>query len=277
MTGWAGLRWLGGRWFDGMAPDGSPLPIPVTMLGACRSRTGGIRHTKERLAPAELVVVDGLTITRPLRSVLFEVRYAATLEAAVTHLDMACFNDLVSLDEVRAWLRDHKGWTGIQMARDALAWAEENAWSPAESTMRLLWTRVGRLGPVLCNVPVFDLNGRHLFTPDVLDPVLGVAGEHQGSHHFERSQRRKDIDRETLLRDHGLEYVERLAGEDPTRFLIRVRSAYARAARQPADVRRWTLEAPPGWTPTKTVAQRRALSPYERRVLLAHRQIPQTG
>ena len=253
--------------------DGSPVPVPLTVVGSNRAHTPGVLPSKERLCPDELVTVDGLTITHAVRSVLFEMRHAPTLLAAVTHLDMACFNDLVSLDEVRHWLENNKGWTGIQQARDALALAEENVWSPAESALRLLWTRTGQLGPVLCNVPVFDLNGRHLITSDVLDPVVGIVGEHQGGHHFEREQRRKDIARETLLRDHGLEHVERVAGEDPTRVLIRLRSAYARAARQPADARRWTLEPPPSWTPTQTVAQRRALTPHQRRVLLAHRQI----
>lgn len=273
VTGWAALRWLGGRWFEGSAADGSAIPVPITMLSSNRSHVPGVLHTKERLRPDELVTVDGLTITHAVRSVLFEMRYAPTLLAAVTHLDMACFNDLVSLDEVSAWLEENKGWTGIQQARDALALADENAWSPAEVVMRSLWTRTAGLGPVLCNVPVFDLHGRHLVTGDMLDPVVGVVGEHQGPHHFERDQRRRDIARESMLRDHGLEYVERVAGEDPTRFLIRLRSAYARAARQPADARRWTLEAPASWVSTETVAQRRALNPRQRAVLLAHRQI----
>lgn len=273
VTGWAALRWLGGRWFEGAAADGAPLPVPVTMLGACRSSTPGVVHTKERLTPAELVTVDDLRITTAVRSVLFEMRHAPTLLSALTHLDMACYNDLVSVAEVTAWLEANKGWTGIQQARDAVALADENAWSPAEVAMRWLWTRIGGLGPVLCNVPVFDLHGRFLFTTDLLDPVVGVVGEHQGPHHFERDQRRRDITRETLMRDLGLEYVERVAGEDPTRFLIRLRSAYARAARQPADVRQWTLEPPKDWVPTNTVEQRRALTPHQQRALLAHRQM----
>lgn len=273
VTGWAALRWLGARWFEGIAADRSLLPVPVTMIGAYRSHTPGVTQTKERILPSDLVTVDGLTITEAVRSVCFEMRHAATLEAAVVALDMTCFNDLASIDEVRTWLEEHPGWTGVQQARDALALADENAWSPAEVAMRLLWTRVGGLGPVLCNVPVFDLDGRLLFAADMIDPLVGVAGEHQGPHHFERDQRRRDIARETLLRDHGLEYVERVAGEDPTRFLIRLRSAYARAARQPVTARRWTLQPPAGWTPTQTVAQRRALSATQRRTLLAHRRL----
>lgn len=277
VTGWAALRWLGGRWFLGEGADQAPLPVPITLLGAYRSHTPGVVHTKERLRPSELVTLDGLVVTDAVRSVTFEMRHATSLEAAVTALDMACFNDLVSVAEVRAWVEEGAGWTGIQQARDALACAAENAWSPAEVRFRLLWMRTGELGPVLCNPPIFDLNGQHLITPDLFDPVAGVVGEYQGEHHFDRAQRRRDIAREALLRDHGLEYVERVAGEEPTRFLIRLRSAYARASRLPGTARRWTLDAPPSWTPTETVVQRRGLTPHQRRVLLAHRQLEQAA
>lgn len=272
VTGWAALRWLGGHWFTGSLPGGKALDVPITMLGAFRRHTPGVVHTKERLRPEDLIVHHGLPVTTAVRSVVFEMRHAPTLGDAVIACDMACFNDLVSLSEVRTLVEQSRGWTGIQRARDALLLAQENAWSPAEVGFRLLWTEVGQLGPVICNQPIFDLHGRHLLTPDLFDPVAGVVGEYQGEHHFERAQRRRDITRETLLRDHGLELVERVAGEEPTRFLIRLRSAYARASRSPSSDKRWTTEAPPSWTPTETVAQRRALPDHRRRVLLAHRQ-----
>lgn len=277
ITGWAALRWHGGRWFTGLHVDGSLLAVPITVLCTSRGHTPGIAQTKERLRPSDLLRVDGLAVTSPVRSVVFEMRHAESLTAAVTTLDMACFNDLVSLAEVGELVSESAGWTGIQQARDALALADENAWSPAEVAFRRLWTDVGQLGPVVCNVPIFDLHGRHLLTPDLFDPVAGVVGEYQGAHHFEQAQRRRDITRETLLRDHGLELVERVAGEASTRFLIRLRSAYARAARFPTSDRRWTLVPPPTWTPTETVAQRRALPPHLRRALLANRSLDQAA
>lgn len=273
VTGWAALRWFGGRWFGGTSADGSDLDVPLAVIGAHRSTRVGVALTKERFAPSDFVIADGLRLTSPALSVLFAMRHADSVAAAVSALDMACYNDLVSIGEVRVAITSQRGWTGIQRARDAVDLADENAWSPAEVDFRLLWEQVGQLGPVLCNQPVFDVRGRHLLTPDLLDPVAGVIGEYQGVHHFERSQRRRDITRETLLRDHGLEYVERVAGEDSTRFLIRLRSAYARARRLPTSERRWTIEQPPSWAARETVAQRRALTPHQRTVLLAHRQL----
>ncbi len=271
VTGWAALRWLGGRWFEGIGPDGSLLDVPVCNPQSNRNHWPGVHLTKERLRPDELSTHEGLRITSATRSVLFEMRHAASTRAAVRALDMACFNDLVSLEEVRLLVEGSAAWEGIQQARDALGLGDENAWSPAEVDLRLTWTVAAGLGPVRCNAPIFDLQGRHLVTPDLVDPVHGVVGEYQGGHHFERSQRRRDVQRETLLRDHGLEYVECFAGEHTDRLVARLRSAYARAARLPESQRRWTLTPPRDWISTVTVAQRRGLGPRERTQLLAHR------
>lgn len=269
--GWAALRWWGGRWFEGTRADGSLRDVVLAVGTAHRSHRSGVELTKERLKPDELTVHDGLGLTTAELAVVYEARHAESVGAAVVAIDMACFNDLVSVAEVREKADTMAGWTGIQQVRDALVLATENAWSPQEVTMRLSWTVDTGMGPVQCNRPVFDLDGRHLITPDLLDPVVGVVGEFQGEHHFAREQRRRDLGREALLRDHGLEYVERVAGERHDAFLARLRSTYARAARIPVSDRRWTLELPPGWTPTQTVSQRRLLSERDRARLLAHR------
>lgn len=273
VTGWAALRWWGGRWFEGTARDRSLLDVPLCVIGTNRNHTPGVLLSKERLKPSDLAVHDGLAVTTAVRAVTFEMRYADSVAAAVRALDMACFNDLVSLAEVTEAVEDLGGWEGIQQARKALALGVENAWSPAEVDLRLTWTGTGGLGPVLCNTPIFDLRGRHLLTPDLFDPAVGVVGEYQGEHHFERGQRRRDVSRDALLRDHGIEPVECFAGEEPGVLVGRIRAAYARAAREPASDRRWTTTPPAGWEPTSTVGQRRALSPQQRSRLLAHRSI----
>lgn len=273
VTGWAALRWLGGRWFSGIGPEGLLLDVPLAVHTANRVHRPGIELSKERIRPDELDELDGLRVTLPVRSVLFEVRRAPTLEKAVEVLDMACFNDLVSLDEIAAGIVGLRSWTGVQRCRDALPLADENACSPAEVRLRMIWTRVVGRGAIVTNRPVFDRAGRQLATIDVLDVAAGVAGEWQGEHHFERDQRRRDLQREQLLREHGLEYVEFVAGEPHDRTVARIQGAYARAARVPASARAWTDVLPDGWASTFTVADRRKLSDRERVRLLRHRSI----
>lgn len=265
VTGWAALAWRGGRWFTGAAADASPLPVPLAMVDGVRPQSG-IRVCSERLAPDDLTVVDGLPVTTAVRSVCFEMRYARSLESAVAVLDMAAYDDLVSVAELARYAAAHAGWTGIPQCRDAALLADENAWSPQETSMRLAW-RESRLGVPLANRPVFDRGGRLLGTPDLIDPAAGVVGEYDGRHHLQHEQRVGDVDREERFRSRGLEVVTML-GADREGFIRRLVAAYRRAhGRAPT----WTLEQPAWWTDTSDVAARRALPPDLRHRLLRYR------
>jgi len=120
---------------------------------------------------------------------------------------------------------------------------------------------------------VFDRAGRLIGTPDLIDPIAGVCGVYDSELHLDSARRRRDLEREEEFRASGLEPVEMVTGElrEPWPFVARLRAAYARAERRPAADRRWTIEPPPWWTPTVTVAQRRALTAEQRDRWLRHR------
>jgi hypothetical protein len=274
VTGWASLRWRGAEWFTGLDRDGrTPLPVPLAIpTGDIRPQPGiAISEEGMRLRDAELF--DGIWLTSACRSVLFEVRHARTVETAVEVLDMAAYSDLVSIAEMAAHAAAAGPVTGIIQARKALALAEENSWSPRETGFRLVWERgAGRPRP-LPNVPVFDLAGRHLATPDLLDPEAGVMGEYEGSVHLTGARRGSDVRREEQLRDVGLEGVTMtatdLTGTDA--LVARIDAAYGRARRLDRSARAWTTTRPPWWVDTDTVAARRALSSADRERLLRYR------
>jgi len=272
VTGWGALRWAGGAWFDGMTAGGRE-PLDVQLACAHRRPQPGIAICEEGLDPDELVMVDGVPITSPVRSVCFQMRYAASVRAAVRAFDMAAYNDLVSLEEVEAYAACHSGWTGIPQCREALPFCDENSWSPPEVDMRMVWTRDAECPRPLCNVPIFGVDGRMIGTPDLFDPVAGVIGEYDGALHLAGAQRSRDLRREAAFRDLQLEYVTMLQGDaaDLGPLIKRIRSAYRRAERIPRALRRWTITPPVGWTPTRTVAQRRALTEDQRSRFLAIR------
>ena len=139
--------------------------------------------------------------------------------------------------------------------------------------MRLVWQMDARFPRPLTNRPVFDLDGRHLGTPDLIDPVSGVVGEYDGPLHLQGSRRARDIVREAAFRGAGLEYVTMTAadGPDPRWFVARLIEAYDRANCVPASRRRWTLEQPDWWIDTSTVESRRALDDWQRARLLGRR------
>jgi hypothetical protein len=274
VTGWGALCWSGGRWFDGTTAGGRVLrPVWLASAAGDVREQRGIRVCAERLSPAELMVLDGVWVTCPERSVLFEMRYAATERQAVVHADMAAYSDLVSLAELGQYLGTRNASTGLPKARRALPQADENSWSPMEVLMRLVWTLDAGLPRPLTNRPVFDLRGRHLGTPDLIDPVAGIVGEYDGAHHLEGAQRHHDVQRESAFRTVGLEYVTMLAADhrDPHGFIRRLHATYRRAAYAAPGDRRWTLELPSGWLDLSTVEARRKLDARQRDRLLRGR------
>ncbi len=267
VTGWAGLRWMGGVWFDGRYDGGRSLrPVDLATADSSIRSSLGVRVSEERLDPTELTAHAGLVVTTPVRSLFFEMRHARGRLAALIAADMAAYSDLVSRSEAVAMAYANPGWDGIAQMRDPLDGMDENSWSPAEVVMRTVWCDVARLPRPLCNHPVFDRSGRHIGTPDLFDATLGVVGEYDSALHLEGAQRARDVHREGLFRAVGLEYVTMLAADlgRPEAFVMRLRQAYARAARQPLADRAWTIELPPWWVPTFTVEQRRALDDDQR-------------
>lgn len=255
VTGWAALCWRRARWHTGARADGSAVPVDVAAPTQCVRDQAAVRVHRERFDPEDVVELDGLLIMSAVAAVVFAMRHAVDLESAVEALDMTYRADLVTPEQIASWLVEHPGLVGSRQARQALRLADENTWSPRETRARLAWERHTGRRP-LTNRPVFGLDGEHLGTPDLVDPD-GVCGEYDGDHHLERAQRRVDLEREQRLLDHGLTPFTIVAGDlGSGRLQRRLSSAFARASRVRPEERRWTLEPPPWWRPTLTVAQR---------------------
>lgn len=277
ITGWAGLRWLGARWFTGELPgrdERRPVDLAISRETDIRQQAG-MRVCQEPWTPYDVVVVDGVPVTIPVRSAAFELRYAASLWEAVTAADMAAYDDLVSLQE----LSDYAGhaprfglsaWTGIPRCREAILLADENSWSPRETWLRLVWVRIAGLPAPLMNRPVFDLEGRHVATPDLMDVAAGVAGQYDSALHLDRDARLRDARRDDALRRVGLECFSVVTGETTGVVAERMLAAHARAVERRRP-RLWSVDPPPWWTSTVTVEQRRALAERDRARLLRYR------
>lgn len=270
-TGWAALNWQRARWFDGTSDGATPRDVPIVAARHLR-RQQGFSVSQEFLHRAEIVVVDCLPLTSNARSVTFEMRYADGLSDAIEAIDMACYSDLVSIAEVATYVEQLGPVTGIQQARDALTEADENSWSPRETKLRGVWTRLAGLPRPLCNRPVFTLDGRHLATPDLIDPVSGLVGLYHGDSHLSLVGASKDNRQDSDFRDIGLEPIAMFATDwahlaDFTRRLL----AAAARARSRTGPRSWTLEPPRWWTPTDTVERRRVLDDRQQARYLRYR------
>ncbi len=275
VTGWAALAWLGGRWFEGIGPRMDPRPVTLALGSRHSLRPDRHVAVSQELVPAgEIRRVRGVRVTSPLWSVAFEMRKARSDEAAVVAFEMAAYDDLVSIAELAEYV-DSALWIrqGVPRVRELLVDLEENSWSPQEPVMRRTWQGSG-FGRPLANCPVFDLAGRFVGTPDLLDVQAGVYGMYDGGLHLAGAVRQVDVAKEAAYRALGLEGVVMMAGDlgDRDPFRARLREAYARAERRAPDARLWLPGLPAWWTPTFTVEQRRALSATERSRVLRYRQ-----
>jgi len=273
VTGWASLAWRGARWFDGVGVEGMARAVPLVSAHHDIRAQPGIAISAERLDPRDIEIIDDVPVTTAARSVWFESRYQPSLIGSVRAIDMAAFDDLVTIAELWDWSHEHPGWTGAPRFREALSLADENAWSPREVDPRVIWMVVADLPRLFCNQPIFDRRGNLIGTPDLLDLEAGLVIEYDGPTHLRVAQRARDVRREELFRRHGLEYMVVVAPDlgDEQGLAARMHRIRRRARFQAESERSWTIAPPPWWIPTTTVADRRALTDELRSKLLGHR------
>jgi hypothetical protein len=174
-------------------------------------------------------------------------------EAAVA-MDMAAAAELTTIRRMRAYARARSR-RGATLVTAALDLADEDSRSPAEARLRMVWELDAGWARPLCNRPVFDLDGRLLGIPDLLDPELGIVGEYDGADHRDIARHRRDVRREDAFRRAGLEYFE-VVGSDlwhPSLVVDRMEATRARAGRSP---RGWSIERPPGFPTQSSLDER---------------------
>jgi hypothetical protein len=251
VTGWAALRWRGAAYFDGRKANGAELPVPLVVGNRPLQADPRIRIDRSQIAPTERVCTAGIWVTTVQRALFDEMRFCSNVRDAVVAMDMAAAARLISVRLMSLYVVNRSGWTGVPQVREALALASNHSRSGPETRMRLMWVIDACFPPPLCNVPIFDRAGRLLGVPDLFDPISGTIGEYDGVDHKSRERHRRDVAREGLLRNHGLEYFVVVGGDLSDRELVvrRMHDSRKRALFLPADQCAWTLTPPPWWQP----------------------------
>ena len=251
VTAWANLRFRGARWFDGWShPHGDELaPVPIVTGPALLRPDPRVNLTREQLARDERELVGDIWLTIPERALFDEVRRHGQLREAVADIEVAVAAGLLSYAEFAAYVAQRGPWTGIGLARDAVALAGLGCWSRPEARMALVWILDAELGRPMCNIPVFDLRGDLVAIVDLFDAVAGCAGEYQGADHKEGERHRPDVAREQALRDVGIECFEVVGGDlgDTDLVVKRMHAARDRSLFRPPGRRLWTLQQPDWW------------------------------
>lgn len=253
LTGWAALHLLGAAYLDGIAPDGfTLLPVPLALGSRGNIRASDeVELLREPLSQHDVLTVRGVPCARAERAAFDAMRLAPSLVEAVVVADMTAYDELSSIQRMRAYVDAHTGWRGIGRARDALDLAHENSWSPNETRTRKIWVVDAGLPTPLVNHPVFDRRGRLLGYPDLLDEEAGLVCEFDGADHRRAARHSSDVGREDVFRRHLLE-VTRVTGPDLLVDAVvarRLLAARSRARWLPPERRSWTTTPPTGWRP----------------------------
>jgi hypothetical protein len=158
------------------------------------------------------------------------------LSASLRHTELVVLADAVTrevgLTSVERRVAAAHGVRGVRRARAALAVADPEADSPAETRTRLILHGAGFRG--LRHGVDVSADGGWLARPDLADEEAQVAVQYDGLVHLgdDPEQRRSDIDRDELLRQHGWQVVVLTAVDlrNPQRMVQKVAAAYARAS-----------------------------------------------
>jgi hypothetical protein len=239
-------------YFDGLAADRrTVLPVPLALGPTGRIRGDDqVALSYEPLAPAEVVMREGVRCTTVERATFDEMRRVRDLREAVVVMDMTAAALLTSIARMRAYLAARTCWRRARLVAKALELASEDSRSPNETRTRLIYELEAGLPRPLVNQEIWDCNGRLLGIADLLDPEAGLVGEFDGADHRSARRHTRDIRREEAFRRHGLEMfrVTGLDLRDPARVVQRIQFHRARAAWLPPQRRTWTIQ-PPRWKP----------------------------
>lgn len=165
--------------------------VPIELIGRCRSQRGLVVHY-ETLAAGEVVEVDGIPVTTPVRTA-FDLGRRLDKGPAVARMDALMRARPFAIADVELLAKVHQGIRGLPKLRTALPLVDGGAESPRETWLRLLFVEAGLPKPVTQYV-VRAENGRYIRRLDMVWEEFKVAAEYDGEQHLtDRYQYAKDV------------------------------------------------------------------------------------
>jgi hypothetical protein len=179
------------------APVSVTVPTRTHLWAHPRIRT----FRTAALAPEDVVEVDGMPVTTPLRTA-FDLGRQPHLGPAVVALDAMCHVHLVTIADLADYAWPRRQLRGARLLRTRLQLVEPRSESVMESRLRLLFVTAGVPTPCAQH-DVYDDDGRFVARVDLAWPELKTAAEYDGDHHREQGQFRRDVARLNALRAAG--------------------------------------------------------------------------
>jgi very-short-patch-repair endonuclease len=182
---------------------------------------------------SDLQVVNGITITTPVRTVFDCSRWLSLVEAVVV-ADALSHDGRFTADELAAYTRSHRGRRGVRQVDRVIDLMEPKSESPMETRVRLLLVLAGLPRPDT-QVIIEDLAGDFVARADLGYTAQRLLIEYDGAWHWE--QRQADDLRRDAMR--ALGWTVLVFGADtyyktPELIVAKVRAELAKRA-QPSS------------------------------------------
>jgi hypothetical protein len=194
---------IGGRtacWLYGVDVLGRDAPVDVVLpRDTPYAPRRGLRVRRALLASADLMEIDGVPATTPVRTA-FDLARLEPLADGVTCLDAMTSAGLVTVAEVEAYAVGCRGWRGVRRCAEALTHVDPAAESPMESRLRIALVLGGLPRPVV-NQPLYAASGAFLARPDLR--IEHVLIEFDGSVHRAADVFVRDLRRQNRLVEAG--------------------------------------------------------------------------
>lgn len=204
-SGAATTDWTACWIHTGVLPPGGHLDVPPVSFfrlpGQGRLRNGLCDSGERAFGPDDLMDVEGLTVTTPLRTALDLGRFARR-DWALAGMDSlartGAFNRERLLCNVERFARQR----GVVQLRDLAPRVDPRAESPGESVLRLRWTDLPSLPQPRPQVPILGPDGQEIYRVDLGVEELRYGVEYDGEeHHTSEEDRAHDRERRRDLRE----------------------------------------------------------------------------
>ncbi len=195
--------WLWGVSAYTLSEESGRVPLDAFSLrGRTRVRRGDVRSGTRDLAARDVVQVQGVRVTTPVRTAL-DLACSLSRFEAVAAVDALMRAQGLNQDELLSELPRLRGRRGVVQARDVLTRVDGRAESSGESFTRIIMVDEGLPVPDL-QVWVYDEHGDPVYRLDHAYEPLKIGIEYDGEdHHTSEADRRHDAERRAWLRSQG--------------------------------------------------------------------------
>ena len=176
-------------------------PVQVFSPPGHRLRNGLVASGERRLAREDVVLLDGVRVTTPLRTAC-DLGRLLHRDQAFAALDSMAALGRFTMEELAAAPLRFRRYRGVVQLRALVPLVDPQSKSPGESVLRLRWLDVGLARP-RCQVPVPARDGGFYYLDMGLEGRR-FAAEYDGEEFHGEDERKHDDDRRGWSRDeHG--------------------------------------------------------------------------